>query len=70
MIIKQTLQKALDDRGMTQTELANLTGIKRQIINNIALNKMGVMNYEHFSKIVTALGITDIRELVDIYEED
>lgn len=66
-----TLKKALEDRGMTQKELAEITGIREATISEIANNTRNVINKVHLGKIMEALNITDLNDiLVLVLEED
>ena len=54
-MVKLTLDKLLDDRGITRYELEKVTGIKYQTIDNYYKNK--VTRYDKFilTKICCAL---------------
>lgn len=63
-MVKLTLDKYLDTKGITRYEVAKRTGIKFQIIDNYYKNK--VVRYDSYvlDKICTAIGckISDIIE--------
>lgn len=65
--IRLRLDKALEERNVSRYELAKVTGIRYQIIDNYFKNK--VVRYDSYvlSRICTALNckISDILELVD-----
>lgn len=63
-MIKLTLDKCLQSRGITRYELSKRTGIKFQIIDNYYKNK--VVRYDSFllDKICEALEC-DISELIE-----
>ncbi len=65
--IRLRLDKALEERNVSRYELAKVTGIRYQIIDNYYKNR--VVRYDSYvlSRICTALNckISDILELVD-----
>lgn len=62
--IKVTLGDLLRQRNMTQTKLVELTGIRSQAISNLTRNKVERITLEHLTKIMTALELADIGELL------
>lgn len=59
------LKEVLQERNITQKELANLTGIREASISELVRSSKTGVNKEQLGKIATALHITDIRELLD-----
>jgi transcriptional regulator with XRE-family HTH domain len=57
---------ALKSRNMTRAKLAELTGIRPAAISEICGNQRTTINRDHLTKIADALGITDIRELIEL----
>lgn len=55
-MIKIRLKKLLADRGMTQSELASLTGIRPSTICDICNNTCSFLKLENIDKICSALG--------------
>ncbi|MGY2613192.1 helix-turn-helix domain-containing protein [Bacillus pretiosus] len=49
--------------------LAELTGIRPAAISELYNNQRKSLNKEHIDKIITALNITDINELITIVED-
>jgi len=64
--VKLRLKELLDERGIKQKDLAEMTGIRESTISDICRGSRTVMNFEHISKIAEALKITDIRELIEL----
>ncbi len=62
-MIKVLLKKLLADRGMTQSELASLTGIRPSTICDICNNTCSFLKLENIDKICSALGC-EIGELI------
>lgn len=59
------LGEVLKQRGMTQKELAKLTGIRESGISALVRGSQTSFNKEQLAKIATMLEITDISELID-----
>ena len=66
--IKMKVKELLDERKMTQKELAKRSGIRESTISDIVRGTRTVINFEHLSKVAEALNVTDIRELIDFEE--
>ena len=63
--VKLKVKEILEERKITQKKLAEVSGIRESTISDIVRGARTVINFEHLSKIVEALEITDIRELID-----
>ncbi|MFQ8705005.1 MAG: helix-turn-helix domain-containing protein [Thomasclavelia sp.] len=63
--IKLKVKDLIDEKGMTQKTLAQLSGIRESTISDIVRGTRTVINFEHLSKIAEALKVNDIRELID-----
>lgn len=63
--VKLKVRDVIESRNIKQKELAELSGIKESTISDIVRGTRTVINFEHLSKIVEALDITDIRDLID-----
>lgn len=59
------LKEALEIRGMTQLELAERTGLKPSTISELANNKRSSINRQYIVTVANALGIDDIRDIID-----
>ena len=64
-VVKLKVKDALEKRELSQKRLAEMSGIRESTISDIVRGTRTVINFEHLSKIVEALEITDIRELID-----
>lgn len=64
-MVKLTLSKLLADRGMTQSELAHITGIRPSTICDIYNNNCTFIKLDNIDKICSALEC-DISELMCI----
>ena len=63
--IKLKVKDLIDEKGMTQKTLAQLSGIRESTISDIVRGTRTVINFEHLSKIAEALKVNDIRDLID-----
>lgn len=62
--IKIMLGQILKDRNLSQSELVHLTGIRSESISNLARNKSERVSLDHLAKIMAALDITDVNEIL------
>jgi ATP-dependent Clp protease ATP-binding subunit ClpA len=62
------LSDHLDEKGITQKKLAELAGVRESTISDIVRGSRTVINFEHLSKIATALEISDIRKIIYLEE--
>lgn len=58
------LSEVLKERGMTQKQLSELTGIRPAAISEICNNQRTSINREHIEKIADCLGIQDVRDII------
>ncbi|WP_127488929.1 helix-turn-helix domain-containing protein [Paenibacillus ehimensis] len=63
------IDKILEQRGMTQGKLAELTKLRPSTISEIIRGTRSVINKEHLAKIAEVLDITEINELIEIQYE-
>jgi putative transcriptional regulator len=64
MILKTKLKEILKEREMTQSKLAELTGLRPNAISEITKNTRDSINREHIGKIAKALNIEDPNEIL------
>lgn len=60
------LKEVLNERGMSQIELAEKTGLTRTVISEMATNRRTSINREQITKIIQALEITDMNEIFEV----
>ena len=68
--IELRVKQLLDEKGITQKKLAELTGIRESTISDISRGSRTVMNFEHIAKIADALNIDDIRTIIELKKID
>ena len=66
--VKLRVKELLEEKGITQKKLAELAGVRESTISDIVRGSRTVINFEHLSKIATALEISDIRKIIDLEE--
>jgi transcriptional regulator with XRE-family HTH domain len=66
MKIRVKLEEVLKSRGLTQKQLAEMTGIRPAAISELFNNQRKSLNKEHLEKIAAVLDIKDITELIEI----
>lgn len=64
--VKLRVKELIDEKGITQKKLAELAGVRESTISDIVRGSRTVINFEHLSKIATALDISDIRQIIDL----
>ncbi len=64
-VVKLKVKEAIEDRGITQKKLAEMSGIRESTISDIVRGSRTVINFEHLSKIAEALEVNTITELID-----
>ncbi|AIQ13650.1 helix-turn-helix domain-containing protein [Paenibacillus durus] len=67
--IRVKLDEVLQSRGITQTELMKMSGVRQASISELTNNMRTGINREHLAKIADALEIDDISELITIEKE-
>lgn len=66
--VRLKLKSLLEERGLTQKKLSELSGIRESTISDIVRGSRTLINFEHFEKLARALEISDITELIDFEE--
>ncbi|WP_071460758.1 helix-turn-helix domain-containing protein [Bacillus massilinigeriensis] len=61
--IKLRINELLKEKGMSQKELAEKTGIRPAAISEICNNQRKSINKEHLAKIIETLNISDSNEI-------
>ncbi|SCX63466.1 helix-turn-helix domain-containing protein [Lysinibacillus fusiformis] len=69
MEVNFKLKGILEERNMTQKELAKLANVRESTISDIVRGTRTVINFNHLAAIATALKIKDIKELMELREE-
>lgn len=68
--IKSNLKTLLNDRGIEQKELAEMTGLSVRTISELANDKMKHYPKRALEAIASALDIDDINQLLTIVDDD
>jgi len=64
------IKDLLADRGMSQSELAEITGLRRATISEMAQNSRTVINKVHLAKVMDALDVNDLAEILELVIEE
>ncbi len=70
LVIKCHLKRLLDERGMTQKDLHQLSGVREATIGDMCKNENKMFSREALAQIAIALDITDIRQLLTIENDE
>ncbi len=54
------------ERGISLRELSRLSDVRHAALSELANGKRANINYSHVERIADALGISDIREIIDL----
>ena len=63
-----TLKETLSERGITQSELSKLAGLRPSTVSSL-LNGSTRIEFETIEKIAKALNTDDIREIISLKQE-
>ncbi|CAH8707145.1 helix-turn-helix transcriptional regulator [Paenibacillus thiaminolyticus] len=56
--------------GISLRELSRLADVRHAALSELSNGKRSNINFAHIEKIANALGIDDIREIIDLIEEN
>ncbi|MEK4968535.1 helix-turn-helix transcriptional regulator [Cytobacillus sp. FSL R7-0696] len=56
----------LAERNITRSALAEMTGLRPNVISEICNNQRTTINREHIARIAKALEIADVSELLEL----
>lgn len=62
------LKEILKERGITQSELSQSTGIRPNAISSLCRNYVDRLNIDHLERICDELGISNMNDLIEIKE--
>ncbi|MFL1674822.1 helix-turn-helix domain-containing protein [Paenibacillus dendritiformis] len=66
LVVVLKIGDAIKNRGLTQKDLAEMTGIRPAAISQMCRGFVDRLTLDHLQRIASALKITDIRELIDL----
>ncbi|AYJ76388.1 transcriptional regulator [Bacillus phage BSP12] len=64
------IKEVLEERGLTQKDLAEMTGIRAAAISEMAQGTRTVINKSHLTKIMDALNITRLEDILGLTIEE
>ena len=65
-MIEVKLRKIIEERGISQKQLVEMTGIRPNTISEIVNNQRSTINREHLAIICKALEITSMDEIFEL----
>jgi transcriptional regulator with XRE-family HTH domain len=65
-----SLKPVLERKGITQKQLAQMTGLREATISEMARNMRSDINKEHLALIMNALKVYDITEFIKVVVND
>ena len=68
VVVVITLKETLSERGITQSELSKLAGLRPSTVSSL-LNGSTRIEFETIEKIAKALNTDDIREIISLDQE-
>ncbi|MGE6370964.1 helix-turn-helix domain-containing protein [Planococcus kocurii] len=68
--VKFKLKEILEERNLTQKELAKISNVREATISDIVRGTRTVINFKHLAAIAEALNIKDIEEIMELQEKD
>ncbi|GAB0170568.1 helix-turn-helix transcriptional regulator [Lysinibacillus sp. CTST325] len=66
MEVRLKLKKILTERGITQKELSQKTGLRQNAISEMVNNQRSTINREQLAAICKTLEITDMNEIFEL----
>ncbi len=70
MKVELRIKEAIEQRGMTQKALSDITGIRPAAISQLVRSYIERLNLDHLERIAVALEIDDINELITLNKEN
>lgn len=64
------IKEILEERGMKMKDLAELSGLRNATISEMAHNTRSVINKVHLAKIMDALDITKLEDILELSVEE
>lgn len=65
-VFNMKLKEVLERKGISQKELSRMTGIREGTISELANNSRTVYNKNHLIKIMKALNIVELSDLLEL----
>lgn len=68
-MIRLKLNELMDERGLNPRQISNMTGIRWNTVSDMAENKSKTWSHDNLNKIMVALELSDISQLIE-YKQD
>jgi putative transcriptional regulator len=68
--IKINIKDLIKRKGISLRELSRLTDIRHAALSELSSSKRQNINFNHIEKIAEELDVTDIREIIDLIDDN
>lgn len=70
MILRVKLKEVLKERGITQMQLVEMTGLRSAAVSELVNNQRQSIKKEHIEKIAQALDLKRVEDILEFVETD
>jgi transcriptional regulator with XRE-family HTH domain len=67
---KLKIKQLVEEKGLSQADLAEMTGLRCATISEMARNSRSVINKLHLAKVMDALDVTDLNDIIELVVEE
>ncbi|AMB18776.1 XRE-family transcriptional regulator [Bacillus phage Eldridge] len=67
---KLKIKQLLAEKGLSQAELAEMTGLRRATISEMSRNSRSVLNKVHVAKVMDALDVNELDQILELVITD
>ncbi|MEY8748647.1 helix-turn-helix domain-containing protein [Bacillales bacterium AN1005] len=68
-MLRLRLNELMNERGLNPRQISSMTGIRWNTVSDMAENKSKAWSPENLNKIMIALELTDISQLIEYQKE-
>ena len=68
--IRLNIDRILNDNNLTQAQLSELTGIRQAAISQLSRGFVSRVSIDHIERIINALDIQDINDILTIVDNE
>lgn len=69
-MIRLRLKELMEERGISQRDLSQITGIRQATISDMSRNARDAINRAHLEKIMKALSIKSFDDILEFTNEE
>jgi putative transcriptional regulator len=67
---KLKIKQLVEEKGISQAELAEMTGLRCATISEMARNSRSVINKVHLAKVMDALDVNELSDILELIVEE